>query len=81
MLDLLGSGYVVDCCIAAINSRRERDNWQTFMADVGTIVVRMLGGKEMPRFADCIKQPDKDEKSGADIAMDVIKRHGLKAVE
>lgn len=78
---MLGSGYVVDCCIAAINSSIRRQNWENYIADAAAAVVNMLaGGNKMPRYWDLIHEKPREERSADEIILDIIQKHGLKVV-
>lgn len=79
---MFGSGYAVECCIAAYNSRQEQRNWQIYMSDAAAALINMFAkGEKMPRYWDIIHPEKRDQRSGEEIAMDIIKRHGLTVVK
>lgn len=80
MVDLMGSGYVVDHCMSAFSERQERRNFEIYITDVGTILVSRLTGQEYPRYYDLIHPEEQDNRSGEEIVADIIARHGLKVV-
>ena len=82
MLDLLGSGYVVDCCIAAVNRQREAQNWQIYMSDAAYVLIKCWAKNfEMPRYYDVIHPRQEDTRSGKEIVDEIIRKHGLKEVK
>ena len=82
MLDLLGRGYVADCCISTANFRRSRQNYETYMADAAYVTMNFMtnGKADVPRYYDLLHPKKEDKRSGEEIAADIIKRHGLKVV-
>jgi hypothetical protein len=80
----LGSGYVVDHCILAFNRKCRRDALEYYITDgikcISESVANQLGGSYMQtRFADIIKgEVEQDERTGDEIAADIILRAGLK---
>ena len=80
MLELFGSGYVIDHCIAAYNDRQEQLSWQIYMADSAAAIINGLGGESrFPRWWNLIHKEQKEERTGDEIALDVLLRSGLKA--
>lgn len=80
MVDLMGSGYVVDHCISAFSERQERRNFETYITDVGAALINMWTKDKYPRYYDLIHPQKEDNRSGEEIAADIIARHGLKVV-
>ena len=82
MLDLMGSGYVIDHCIAAINERHRRENYEFYITDIAYVLLNGLYQNKLdfPRYYDILNPKPKDERTGEEIAADIIKRHGLKVV-
>lgn len=80
MLDLMGSGYIIDCCIAAYNKKRERDNFEVYVTDAMAALINMWTRDKYPRYYDLIHPPKVDRRSGREIADEVLKKHGLKVV-
>lgn len=75
MLDLFGSGYVVEHCIAAIQREQEERAYQYYMTDV----LRSAFNVDK-RFYDMLNHPDTEDKSGDEIILDIITRGGLTVV-
>jgi hypothetical protein len=81
MLDLLGSGYAIDHCIAAFNAKQDELNFRIYMSDAAAALVNMFSsGGKLPRYWELLHPEKKDNRTGEEIAMDIITRHGLKVV-
>ena len=80
MLDLMGCGYVVDCCISAFNHIQERRNFEIYITDVAAALINMWAKDPYPRYYDLIHPQEQDKRSGEEIAADIIAKHGLKVV-
>ena len=85
MLDLLGSGYVIEHCVSAFLEKQEEKAYKIYMSDCLYSIVNMYavshGGTDMPvqkRFVEIIdvmeKKPKKEET-----AEDIITRMREKA--
>lgn len=74
---------MIDHCIAAINTRRMQENYEIYMTDAAYAIVNGLyGGKAgITRYYDVIHPQPVDNRTGEEIAAEVIARLGLKAVE
>lgn len=72
----------MEYCVATLNARREKEMCAEYMADALYIMTRLLAnGKEViKQFKDVIHPPKADTRNGAEIAEDIIARHGLKVV-
>ena len=81
MVDLLGSGYVVDHCIAAFRAKQERMRFEYYITDVGAALINMWARDKYPRYYDLVNPQMVDKRSGAEIAAEIIAKHGLKVVE
>lgn len=86
LVEMLGRGYIIDHCIAAIQRKRQEEldkqideAYRVYMSDCVSTIVNSMGGKAK-RFYDIVHPGAKDERSGDEIADDVIKRLGLKVV-
>lgn len=53
MLDLFGSGYVIDHCISAFLKLQRKELYQTYVTDA----LKVIGHLNM-RFADVFKKPE-----------------------
>lgn len=81
MLDVLGHGYVVDCCVAVLTEKRSMENWQNYLADAAAAIINMFAGRgKMPRYWDMIHEQPQTEETADDIIADIITRFGLKVV-
>lgn len=81
MLDVLGRGYVADCCIAAYNERLKRENFEIYLTDAAAALVNLFAeGSPMKRYYDIIHPKPEEKRTGAEIVQDIIARHGLKEV-
>lgn len=85
LLDLFGSGYVVDHCISALSLNTENLKYKVYVADclknINEIMAKRYGGSYVSvRYSELIEnnKPDKEEKTGDEIAADIIMRAGLK---
>lgn len=83
LLNLFGSDYVFEHCITAIRQKRERKQGFYYITDslrnVNEILATKYGGKYLPeRLADIMEEPKEPERSGDEIAADIIRRAGLK---
>lgn len=81
MLELYGSGYVIDHVVSAHLEYTETHIFRTYIAN------SLRLHKDTPFYSDLIdnlynslKGNQKPEKSGDEIAMEVIKNAGLKVV-
>lgn len=81
LVDMIGSGYVVECCISALNRKTELRNFQTYITDAAYLIMRALGYKgDIPRYYELMHPQPKDERTAEQIAEDVLAKHGLKVV-
>lgn len=83
LLELVGKGYVIDHCISLFNKQAREEAYRTYIADtlkaLNDNFAKIFGGSYyQTRYIDAIKQEKEPEKSGDEIARDIIKRAGLK---
>ncbi len=78
MLDMLGSEYVIDHVIAEHNERMRISNYRVYVTDILKSLAEFTGAKIEMRYADIFIPDDDEQKSGDEIALDVIKKLGLK---
>lgn len=83
MLELMGSEYVIDHCICAMRAMRIEEEFRYYVTDslmyINESVANALGGTYLQgRFADMFKEKAEDDRTGDEIALEVIKRAGLK---
>ena len=79
MLDLMGSGYMIDYSINSLNRQRQRENYEQYVAEALSRIVGVYY-KGFPHYWDMIHPRKEDERTGTEIAEDIIARHGLKVV-
>ena len=78
LLELLGSEFVIEHVVAEYNKKVERRLYRCYTSDMLKAVVEGLGATVDSRFADLLENKPQDERTGDEIALDVIKRAGLK---
>ena len=67
-------------CIAAYNERQEWESWKLYMTDGVAALINMFADKaEFPRCWELTHVEKKKERTGDEIALDVLLRSGLKA--
>ena len=76
----MGSGYVVDHCISAFRLKQERMRFEYYITDVGAALINMWAKDKYPRYYDLVNPKQVDNRSGDEIAADIIAKHGLKVV-
>ena len=78
MLEIFGSQYVIDHVVAEHNCRMETTIYRSYMSDVVRAIAGNLGVEVNTRFADLFERPIEQEMTGDEIALQVIKKAGLK---
>ena len=79
MLELFGSGYVIDHIIAEHNNRMRNNAYKVYVTDLLKCLAESWGATVDNRYADIIAEPPKDDdKTGDEVALEVIERIGLK---
>ena len=83
LLELVGKGYVIDHCISLFNRRAKEEAYRTYIADtlkaLNDNFAKKFGGTYyQTRYIDAVTPAKEPEKSGDEIARDIIKRAGLK---
>jgi hypothetical protein len=87
LIELLGRGYIVEHCIASYNRRTEERMYRIYMTDIlnalNTNFAKYFGGSMYKeRYADWIDTaPKEKEKSGDEIAAEIIVKWNLKQKE
>lgn len=77
LLDLFGSGYVIEHCISALRQKRQDEAWRHYIAD--SLYYSGRNKVLTVRYADLFKAPD--GRTGDEIAADIIRRSGLVVIE
>ena len=79
----MGSGYVIEHCVSAFSDMCKKDAFRSYMADgikcISESVANQYGGSYLQeRYADIVTVSRVEEKTGDEIALEVIKKAGLK---
>lgn len=78
MLDLMGSAYVIEHVVAEHDKRMQEKAYRIYMSDLAMCLVESFGGEVTRRYADIISNEPVNEKTGDEVALEVIRRLGLK---
>ena len=78
MLELFGSEYVIDHVICEHNRKSEQSLYMSYTSDIFKAIAESLGVQVNYRFSDMISPKEEDMRSGDEIALEVIRRAGLK---
>ena len=80
LLELHGSEYVIDHVICEHNQEVKEDTYRNYTSDLLKIIAETLGCTIPHRYDDMIIRPkeEKQEKTGDEIVLEVIKKAGLK---
>lgn len=87
LLDIIGSGYVIEHCVSTFLELKSIKIYQNYIADclnnINEILAKTYSGKYVTaRYSELINSTSKtSEKSGDEIALDIVKRAGLKFAE
>lgn len=77
MLDLFGSYYVIEHVLAEHNIRMEEKVYRSYTGDMLKVIAESMGATVNYRLMELCDKP-KEEKTGDEIALEVIERAGLK---
>lgn len=82
MLDLLGSGYVIEHCVAAFLQRRRREIFEDYIADCANLAASLSGQHFTKSLHDMrhAKQEPEDKRSPKEIMDERIKKYGITVV-
>ena len=78
MLDLFGTGYILDHVISEHNNRMEQHIYRCYTSDLLQVIAETMGAEVHMRYADLVNGDTMDEPTADEIALDIIKRAGLK---
>jgi len=68
--------------MAAYTQRMRRESFEIYLTDVAAALVNLLAkDANYPRFYDLMHPAPKDDRTGAEIAADIVARHGLTVVD
>ena len=79
----MGSGYVIEHCVSAFSDMCEEKAFRSYIADgikcISEAIANQFGGSYLQeRYTDIVSIPRTEEKTGDEIALEVIKKAGLK---
>lgn len=81
MLELFGSGYVLDYCVVQLQQEQKERSYKRYISEVlrlmGENVAKAIGGSYYASRWDDRPQPE-DDRTGDEVAMDIINRAGLR---
>ena len=82
----MGKGYVIDYCIAYFQKRAEEKLFMSYVAETLKSIVEYTGLSAgvkvtMNDFRELVGWIQKDDRTGDEIAADIIKRAGLRFKE
>lgn len=83
LLELIGKGYVIEHCVSLFNRRQKEQIYRNYVTDtlkmINDNLTKISGGQYMKtRYAELVEPQLKDERTGDEIAIDIIKRARLK---
>ena len=79
----MGSGYVIEHCVSAFSDMCEEKAFRSYIADgikcISEAIANTYGGSYLQeRYADLVSISRTEEKTGDEIALEVIEKAGLK---
>lgn len=83
LLEIIGRGYVIDHCVSFFNKQAKEERYRNYIADTLKLmnenIAKLVGGSYYKmRYAEQCEQKKEPEKSGDEIARDIIRRAKLK---
>lgn len=83
MLELMGSGYVIEHCVSVYSERCRDKAYKNYVADalmcISESTASCYGGSYLDtRYAELVGDVEVDDRTGDEIALDIIERAGLK---
>lgn len=85
LLELIGKGYIVDHCVSLFNNKAKERLYQTYITDtlkcLNDNLAKVIGGSSIKaRYYDLLEagSQKESEKTGDEIALEIIKKAGLK---
>lgn len=82
LLNLLGSGYVVEHCVSAFRIKAREEIWKGYIAEGVKILTEntsLRGGAHLAKsYRELIDTKKEPEKTGDEIVREIINRAGLK---
>ena len=83
----MGSGYVIEHCVSAFRKSEEEKAFRGYLSDAAMAISRNTsaltseGQMLTIRFAEAMGWVHEDDRTGDEIAVDIIIRAGLKVTE
>lgn len=79
----MGSGYVIEHCVSAFSDMCKEAAFRSYIADgvkcISESIANLYGGSYLQeRYADIVSISHTEEKTGDEIALEVIEKAGLK---
>lgn len=74
----MGTEYLIDHIVLEHNARVEERVYRDYTSDMLMSIAESMGVQVNARYAELIRPRERDERSADEIALDVIKRAGLK---
>ena len=78
MLELLGSGYVINHVVAEFRARTQQYVYRIYVTDLLKCLAESWGADVPYRYRDVIEPEEDEPESGDEVALRVIRRLGLK---
>ena len=83
---MFGRGYVVEHCVAFFQAEKDRKTYRCYIADLMKVTAEMsarAAGYELTvqSYRDIIGLAPVDDRTGDEIAEDIIRRAGLRTSE
>lgn len=78
LLEMIGSGYVIDHVVAEHNKRAKDEAYRIYVGDLLKCLAETWGAQIPYRYADMIAPQEEEQKSGDEVAIEVITKLGLK---
>lgn len=78
LLELYGSIYVIEHVVSEYNKDEKEKSFKCYVTDVLKVIAECNGASIHMRWIDVLTKPKENERSADEIALDIIKRAGLK---
>lgn len=78
---MLGVDYLTDSILAAISERRTMENYRVYITDCLYALCAWSGNPIQHRYYDILHPRPIDNRTGGEIAKDMLERFGLEVVD
>lgn len=80
---MIGKGYVIDHCVSLFKKKQEKKLYQIYVTDtlkmINDNIAKNFGGSIIKtKYSEIIEYKKADDRTGDEVARDVINRIGLK---